>query len=144
QDLVTKVARTTLALTLPLAAGLILFGDWLLFLFGPDFTQGRLALRILCLGQLFNVAVGSMGLQLLTMTGHERDSVLAIGISLMANLVLNSLFIPLWGLEGAAVASASSMVVWDLLIVRAVYRRLGIHCTALGNFGRTRTPTVAT
>lgn len=131
QHVITKSARVTLVLSLPLAVSLIVFGYWLLSLVGPDFTSGRLALAILSVGQLINVAMGSVGL-LLVMTGHEHDAAMGIGISAVLNVILNALLIPRWGIEGAAVATASSMILWNLLLSIWVYKRLGIHSTALG------------
>ncbi len=131
QHVVTKSARVILLGSLPVALGLILFGHWFLLLFGQDFTQGEKALAILGAGQLINAAMGSVGL-LLIMTGYERDAAMGVGISAVLNIVLNATLIPKWGLTGAAVATTSSMIVWNILLAIWVYRRLGIHSTALG------------
>jgi len=131
QLLVTKSARVTLFFSFPLALSLIVFGNWFLLLVGPDFTRGQLALAILSVGQVINVGMGSVAM-LLVMTGHERDAARGIGISAMLNVVLNALLIPTWGIEGAALATASSMILWNILLAIWVYNRLGIHSTALG------------
>jgi O-antigen/teichoic acid export membrane protein len=68
----------------------------------------------------------------LNMTGHERDTAKGIAVSALLNVTLNALLIPLWGIEGAALASTLSMVVWNSLLVVLVHRRLGLHATALG------------
>jgi len=34
---------------------------------------------------------------LLIMTGHERDVAMGIGISVVLNVILNSICIPIWG-----------------------------------------------
>lgn len=132
QRLVTQSSRLILLGGAPAALGLILFGRWFLLLFGADFVQGQMALAILCVGQLVNVAAGPVAI-LLTMTGHERDTVIGIGIGTAVNGVLNVLLIPLWGIEGAAVAVATSLITWNLVLAGFVRRRLGISSTALGN-----------
>lgn len=134
QRVITKSARVVLSLSLPVALVLIFFGYWFLLLFGQDFTRGDTALAILCAGQIINAAMGSVGLVLI-MTAYGTDAAMGIGISAILNIVLNAILIPLWGLEGAAVATASSMMVWNLLLAVQVYRRLGIHTTALGKIG---------
>ena len=53
------------------------------------------------------------------------------------NLVLNLLLIPAFGIVGAAVASAISLISWNLILAVLVYRRLGIHSTALGQIRMT-------
>ncbi len=131
QRLVTKSTRAILLFSVPMAVGLMLLNQWFLLLFGEEFGQGGAALIILSLGQLANAATGSVG-TLLVMTGHERDSAAATGTGALLNVVLNLALIPIWGLEGAAIATAASLIIWNLLFVILVYRRLGIHASALG------------
>jgi O-antigen/teichoic acid export membrane protein len=131
QRLITKSARVALLGSLPIALGMILFGRWVLLVFGKDFTGGSTALAILSAGQLVNVGMGSVAL-LLNMTGHEQDTARGVGIAALVNVVLNGMLIPVWSLEGAAVANAVSMVTWNILLAVWVYRRLGLYSTALG------------
>ena len=129
------VARSTRLITLvslPLALGFILFGDLFLRLFGPEFAAARTTLVILSLGQLVNAATGTVGM-LLNMTGHERDTALAVGVSAVLNVVLNLLLIPRFGLSGAAIATALGTLVWNVLLSLFVYRRLGFY-SLLGLF----------
>lgn len=123
------VARSTRLITLvslPLALGFIVFGGLFLDLFGPEFAAARTALTILSLGQLVNAATGTVGM-LLNMTGHERDTALAVGVSAVLNIVLNLLLIPRFGLSGAAIATALGTLVWNVLLSVFVYRRLGFY-----------------
>jgi len=134
QRLVTKSARVVTLISLPTGLILILFGKWFLAIFGPEFVAGYLALVLLCCGQILNGFVGSVG-QLLNMTGHERDTALAVGVSAVSNVILNALFIPRFGAVGAAAATASSFVIWNVWLVISVYKRLGIYATAVGKPG---------
>jgi O-antigen/teichoic acid export membrane protein len=135
QQIVTRVARVTFFLTLPAAVGMIGFGHWFLrVFFGAEYVQAQNALFILSWGQVINVAMGSVGL-LLIMTGHEWDAAFGIGASTVVNLVLSALLIPRWGLEGAALSAATSMVLWNVLMAVALYRRVGIHSTLFGKIG---------
>jgi len=137
QLLITKSARMILLISLPIGLGLILFSHRFLSLFGYEFTQGGTALIILSIGQLINATMGSVSL-LLVMTNYERDAALGIGISASLNVVLNAILIPLWGLEGAATATTTSMIVWNILLAIWVYKRLGIHSTAFGKISLRR------
>ena len=134
QRLVTKSARLILISAAPIALALILGGHWFLQLFGRGFTNGHTPLVILCIGQLMNAAMGSVG-NLLIMTGHGREAAIGVGIGVGTNLLLSALFIPLWGASGAAVATASSLIVWNVLLALFVWKRLGIATTALGRIG---------
>jgi len=132
QRLVTKVAQLTLLASLPVAVGLIVFGGRLLgALYGPDFVRGQTALSILSVGQLINVGAGPVA-NLLAMTGYERDAAWSLGFATILNIVLNMTLIPHWGLEGAAIAAATSLSLLNVLLSALVYKRIGLHSTALG------------
>ena len=92
------------------------------------------ALKILCIGQLVNASVGSVGV-LLDMTGNEKDSAGAIGLGAGANVALNALLIPRYGVEGAAIATATSIVIRNILLSVRVRQRLNISPTIFGKIG---------
>ncbi len=131
QQVITKGARAILLVSLPVAGGFILFGHWYLLLFGAEFTRGKNALMIFCAGQLVTAAMGLPG-ALLNMTGHERHVAITSGASAVLNFMLNALFIPRWGVEGAAAATVISIA--SLNIVNAIWvrQKLGIHSSVLG------------
>ncbi|VEP16059.1 Membrane protein involved in the export of O-antigen and teichoic acid [Hyella patelloides LEGE 07179] len=131
QRILTKSSRTVLLTSLPIIIGLMVFGYWYLSLFGSEFTQGQNALIVLCVGQLVNVATGSAGL-LLSMTGHERYTLISRCGSTLLNVVLNALLIPRWGLSGAAIATVGSTVLLNVENTIVVRKKLGIHCTVFG------------
>jgi len=128
QRLITRSTRLIVSFSLPVAVILVLFGSFFLGIFGSDFKEGLSALRILCIGQLINTLVGSVAL-LLNMTGHERLSVKGVGIGAGLNIVLNFLLIPIWGVSGAAIATATSMIVWNVILAIYVKRKLSINST---------------
>jgi O-antigen/teichoic acid export membrane protein len=137
QSMITKSSRIVLLISLPACVGLIVFGGFFLRIFGQDFVSGRTALSILCLGQLFSAAMGSVNL-LLIMTGHERDALVTLGGSTILNAALNLLLIPRWGIEGAAIASTAGVIMRNAVAALFAYRRLQIHSTALGAIGRSK------
>lgn len=131
QNLVTKSSRIIFLASLPIALALIVYGNWFLIIFGPNFVVGQQALILLSVGQLFNAGMGSVGL-LLNMTGYERDTAIGVGISATLNIILNAILIPGYGLEGAATATAISTVIWNILLLVYVHRRLKVSPTAIG------------
>ena len=139
QRVITKSARLIFFTSFPLAMSLMLFGYGFLSFFGQEFTLGQTTLLILCVGQLVNATMGPVRL-LLIMTGHERDSAVVFGVNALLNLSLSVILIPKWGMEGAATASASSLIIWNLLLAAVVYKRLGIDSTALGTMSPWRGP----
>lgn len=137
QRVVTLGARVVLALSLPMAAGLVFFARPILgFVFGAEYAPAASALTILVVGQLVNAAVGSVGF-LLMMTGHERDTAVIVALGALLNLVLDVVLIPLFGVEGAAAATAISLAAWNLALAIRVLRVLRIRPTAFVSVRRT-------
>ncbi|MCZ6772806.1 MAG: polysaccharide biosynthesis C-terminal domain-containing protein, partial [Proteobacteria bacterium] len=128
QRLATKAARSAFLLCLPLALIYVLFGKHLLWVFGEEFTAGYTVLVILTVGQMFNAAMGSVGV-LLQMTGHERDVAVVRSVAVALNLILNLVLIPRLGIAGAALGATASMIFWNSSMAFLVHRRLGIRCT---------------
>ncbi len=131
QRVLTKSCRFILLAALPIALGLIVFGHWFLWLFGAEFVRGKLILIILCLGQLTNAFTGSVAV-LLNMTGHQKDTAIGVAIAAILNIILNAALIPQWGGEGAATATATSTMIWNIALVILVYKRLKLYSTPLG------------
>ncbi len=131
QAMVTRLTRWMVIGALPLALVMIVFGNYFLRFYGPQFAGARLTLAIMGTAQFLNVSFGP-AILLLTMTGHENDAARAIGFGAVANIILTFLLVPGWGAEGAAVAYGLSVVIWNLWMAAAIYRRLGLHATALG------------
>jgi len=124
-----RVAQATLLASVPVAAVLAIFPTLYLDLFGSDFQTGATALTILALGQLANAAAGPSGIVLI-MTGHERIAVRGVAVGLLANLVLGIVLVPPLGVTGGAIAFASSLVLWNTVLVVVARRRIGVNVTA--------------
>ncbi len=131
QALVGKVARWAFWPSLVLAFFLMMAAGPVLALFGEGFSVGRWALLILVLGQLVNAGMGPVG-HLMNLTGHGRQSAVVYGTAAAMNVLLNVLLIPRMGIEGAALATATSMALWNLWLFALVRRKVGVHSFFLG------------
>jgi O-antigen/teichoic acid export membrane protein len=131
QSVVTSSARVALGITLPIVLMLVLFGDKVLLIFGESFVQALPAVRILVVGELLSVMIGSVGV-LLSMTRYARYVTVGVAVSLIVNLLLNIIFIPMWGITGAAFAKAMSIITLNVFLGFWVYKKLSINPTALG------------
>lgn len=136
QKLVTASARVVFFLTLLAVVAFLMFGrPFLRIVFGEEFIPAYGPLAILAFGQLVNAATGSVAI-LLNMTGHERDTARGMTIAAVSNIILNLILVPLWGVSGAAVASAITLLAWNILLFLAVRRKLKINSMAFGSFGK--------
>jgi len=117
-----QVTRWTLAATIPVLLVLAILPGPVLRIFGADFVQGETALRILIVGMIVPVMVGTVGF-ILIMAGRTGWDLLvyvsAFALDVGIALVLagpNAL-----GIEGAAIAQACTLTfsaVVRLLLVR--------------------------
>jgi O-antigen/teichoic acid export membrane protein len=126
QRIVTWTARGVLAAALPVCLALMLFGRPVLgYLFGPVYEQGAPALAVLAAGQIANASTGAVGL-ILNMTGNERDAIVGLAAAAISSVILNLILIPPLGLVGAAIATATSVVIWNAVLVQRLKLRTGL------------------
>ena len=96
-------------------------GRWLLSLFGSEFPEGWSVMMILAVGQA--LIIGGLPRYIAMLTGLEKLIVIKATASVAVGVALNVLLIPRWGIEGAAVATAFSVAVLQLVIGIALVRR---------------------
>lgn len=130
QKIITLATRVIFVFTLVISILLIIFGKFVLSLFGLAFVVAYAALLILLTGQIINSLAGSVGL-ILSMSGKQNIVGVIISISAATNIVLNCALIPLFGLTGAAISTAITMVMWNITMLVYVKSRLGINSTVL-------------
>lgn len=124
KQVVKAVSFLSFTISLPIFIVVILFPDFVIGLFGEGFTKGGHAMVILSASQLFSAFSGST-VVLLNMIGKERTTVYVLGFSVIVNLILNYFLIPLYGLNGAAYATAFSTVLLNGLAVVKIYQYVG-------------------
>jgi len=123
-----KLARQSVALmsllVLPVCLVLIIFPIELLSLFGTEFIAGENVLIILVVGQFFNVSSGSVMLLLIT-CGHEHIVKNIMLGAAVINIVLNVILVQVMGIEGVALATAISTILWNGAGLMAVRKKIG-------------------
>lgn len=112
---------------------LVVFGEFALSLFGDAFSAGFAALLILALGQLVNAITGSGG-QFINLTGHQKVSIPVLGGSVILNVTLNAILIPVLHILGAAVSTAITVSILNIVMMLLVKKRLGIDPSILSVF----------
>jgi O-antigen/teichoic acid export membrane protein len=130
QSLVARATQLRFWPSLAAVAVLVVAGPQILHVFGPDFARGQLTLIILGISQLVIAAAGPVT-QILTLSGHQTQSLLAFAISLVATLALNAVLLPLFGMLGGAAASLLVTLIWNLWLHRIVVRHVGITPSVL-------------
>lgn len=115
--LTAQTCRRTLALTSVCAAGLALFGPWVIVLwYGADYASAG--------DPLLWAAVGAIAMSIyvivtraFTSQNRQRVNITAGVPALVLNVVLNSLLIPQMGIVGAALATAISYSIAGVILI---------------------------
>jgi O-antigen/teichoic acid export membrane protein len=136
QKIITHAARAVFVFTLVISAILIIFGKFVLSLFGLVFVEAYLPLLILLTGQIVNALVGSVGF-IMTMTGHQNQAGAIVTVSAAINIALNALLIPLMGLAGAAISTIFTMFLWNISMLVYVWKKLSINSTVINTLKHT-------
>jgi len=115
-----QVGKWIFMLNLPALAFLFVFpGVFINFLFGSEYMPAVNALRILSVGA-FASSFLVISQQLLSMAGRSKTILLYTIVSGTANIILNALLIPVYGINGAAFSTSLSLcILYGLFTLQA-------------------------
>ena len=117
----TISTRWLMFIVLPIFLVLFLFpGTAIKLLFGASYIPAVAALKILSFGFIISNLMGPNGATL-TATGHTRFLMWATLTAAILNIVLNTLLIPPMGIAGAAIASAVSLILINIIRTAKLY-----------------------
>jgi O-antigen/teichoic acid export membrane protein len=125
KQIVYQSSKMIVYSSLPIILFLTIFSEYILKVFGEEFVIGMSALWILMIGQFVNVMSGSVG-YLMQMTNKQTVFQNIIIGAFLINIILNYLLIPKFGMNGAAFASMTSMLFWNISSVIYINRTMGI------------------
>lgn len=127
-------ARASMLLALPALIVFAFYGKELLsLLFGESFAGSYMILLILTGSQFLNAFFGTSG-RVLNMSGLENVTLKTMFLATAVNVLLNAVLIPFYGAVGAAVATATSIVLRNIILWVVLRELVGIDSTALGCF----------
>ncbi|MCF8301686.1 MAG: flippase [Bacteroidales bacterium] len=124
RKLVKQTSLLSFVISFPVFIIIVALPGFLLSIFGEDFIPGTTALLILVAGQAFNAFAGST-MNVLHMTRKEKVGRNILTIGVIVNLILNYVLIPRYGINGAAIATASSTILWNSIAILYIYRVYG-------------------
>ena len=85
---------------------------------------------ILLAGQMVNSMTGSVA-YLMTITGQQNEVIRVFFFSVLINVIGNFCLIPWYGTVGAAVATALSVIFWNILLFIRVIKTMGLNPTII-------------
>lgn len=120
----TLIARSVFGIGLVVYCLVLLIGEVAIeTVFGEDFAAAYEVFLVIGGGMLLGSMFGPV-LQVLVMSGNEKVSVFASLIAITANITMGFLFIVLYGVVGAAYATALSLFLWKLLMWLSLHRNV--------------------
>ena len=120
------VNRLIVILTIPLFIGLICFSWKILAFFGPGFDAGAVPLAILAIGFLIDAGVGEVR-TIVLLSGRSGIYLFNSVVLVTMSIILSLLFVPMWGILGAAIAAACSRAAFNLMGILQVFYFTRIH-----------------
>ena len=121
-NVIKKATLLNFILSLPIIIVLILFSDYILSFFGDSYVVVSSALYIILIGQTFNALCGPVGLYF-NMTGKQNYFQRIVFLALIINIILNIILIPKFEMIGAAISTAFSFVLWNVVGVVYIYKK---------------------
>jgi O-antigen/teichoic acid export membrane protein len=118
------------ALSWPIYLSFAVFAPLFMSVFGSEFVVGAKALVILAVPMLVAMAAGPVNV-VLVMAGKGSWNLFNVAIALLTNVVMNVVLIPPFGITGAAVAWAATIVISNVAALLEV--RLFLKLRPLGS-----------
>jgi O-antigen/teichoic acid export membrane protein len=113
QSLITLATNIIFVISVFVAILVLIFNQTILGFFGEEFKSAKNLLFLLCIGQIVSSYCGSVGV-VLQMTGKQVVYQYFMLTALVLNLILMFTLTPIYGAFGAAIASISSMIFWNI------------------------------
>ena len=135
ETLVGQAVRWTFIPSAAVTLAILAAGYPVLASFGDGFTDAYPLMFILAAGILTKASMGPSEL-ILNMLGHQRASALSMATAAVLSVALNLLLIPIWGVTGAAIATATAIVSMSVINWAAMRRLEGLNLFVLANLPR--------
>ena len=100
--------------------------DNILEILGDDYLEAKWVIFFIGLSFLIDMGTGAKNL-VISLSKQYRMMLLFISLLIVLVIVSNYIFIPIWGIQGAAIASAISMFVINLVKCLFIYRKYGFQ-----------------
>lgn len=134
-----RVGEANLVATLLAAmlfVGVLVFGRFVLMLFGEDFVQGALPVSILCLALVVRAAFGPASL-VLSMHDRPWASLPSVALGVVTLVSCNFALVPAHGLMGAAIAAFIAISVWSIALWLTAMSLAKVDVSIFNRFRRT-------
>jgi len=122
-----RTAKWTFCLTLPAYLFILTFSRQIIMaMFGSEYKDAWIPLVILATGIFINTSSGSFGDTFIAV-GKTGVNLLIVVFLVSINIILNIILIPLWGIAGASMANAVSLIIVCIIGFLYLYKVLKLQ-----------------
>lgn len=125
KDVIRFSAKLIFFTSFPFLFVFIIFAKPILLLFGQEFVAGQWVLITISAGEFINAATGPVG-YFLDMTGLQVVRRNLVFLYMVMNVALNYILIPEYGYNGAAIATAFTNGLFNVVALVYVWMKRGI------------------
>ncbi|HEY9118059.1 MAG TPA: polysaccharide biosynthesis C-terminal domain-containing protein, partial [Roseivirga sp.] len=116
-----------LVFIIPMSMGVIIFHNTIINLIGSEsYESASTVIIILCIASFFKPWGRVFGLTL-DAVGKPKVNFYMLTFSLLVNVLMNWLLIPMYGINGAAIATSSSVIITIIIGQLNIRKTLNIH-----------------
>jgi O-antigen/teichoic acid export membrane protein len=133
KDIYRKSSINLLIIGALLFLGIWLNIDEILSILPEKFQQGKQVIFYIGLAQIFNLMTGVNGLIIINSDFYKLDLYLNI-LLVILTIFINILLIPLYGIEGAAMATATSLFIYNFLKLLVVKVNINVQPFSFNTF----------
>lgn len=130
QKVITQIIIIVTLISITLGTLMIILDKFILSLYGVNFIRSQNALTILVVANILNTFTGSISV-LLAMTHNHIQLLKILIFAATMNIVMNIILIPIYSIEGAAIATLISTLIWNSLMYFTVKKQLRLDSSPL-------------
>jgi O-antigen/teichoic acid export membrane protein len=135
QSIIVKGHKYAFILALPILVVFFFLGKvYLVTIFGDEYANAYIALNILAFGKLFYAGIGLIG-TVFNMIGLSWYVTINAFFIVFINFILNYFLIPIYGIEGAAIATILSQLGANIILIIVFYRKFNLNLSLFGKQG---------
>lgn len=129
-DMLYKVSVLTMTIGIPCVVGLNVIAPELIEIFGGhEYVGAASCMQIMTITMAIGFITSILGNMILIPSMREKQFMMACVVSVGVNIILNGVMIPLWGMNGAAMATVLSSFV--IVLISALKFNKNIHIKSL-------------
>lgn len=125
KDFINRVKKMNLIVSGTFALFIFIFAEQLLSLFGTEYVEGLMVLRVVSVAYFITSYFGLSGI-FMNMTGNEKQFMYIMISTVILNIVLNMLLINNYGILGPAISTLICFLLWNLITTIYLFKKYKI------------------